>query len=90
MRRRILHALKHIGILIIVIVFHLDLLTFFVKGNPFYKTDFHVSEKYIFFDDLTFFLGIGFLANIFPRQYEKRLAFIFPATSFQVTFRVEK
>ena len=63
---------------------------YFMKGNPFYKTDFHISDKYLFFDDLTFLLGIGFLANLLPRQYEKRLAFIFPATSFQVTFRVEK
>ncbi len=65
-------------------------LDFFIKGNPFYKTDFHIQEKYLYFDDLTFALGIGFLANLFPRQYEKRLAFIFPATSLQVTFQVEK
>ncbi len=63
---------------------------FFTKGNPYYKTDFHVTDKYIFFDDLAFLLGIGFLANFFPRQYEKRLAFIFPATSFYVTFLVDK
>lgn len=63
---------------------------FFIKGNPFYKTDFHVADKYLFFDEVMYLLGIGFLANLFPRQYEKRLAFIFPATSFQVTFRVDK
>jgi SAM-dependent methyltransferase len=63
---------------------------FFVKGNPFYKTDFHIENKYLYFDDLTFALGIGFLANLFPRQYEKKLAFMFPATSFQITFQVDK
>lgn len=63
---------------------------FFVKGNPFYRTDFHIEDKCIYFDDLIYLTGIGFLANHFPRQYEKRLAFIFPATSFQVTFQVDK
>lgn len=62
----------------------------FLKDNQYYKTDFVAVNKYIFFDDLTFLLGIGFLANLFPRVYEKRLAFIFPATSFHVTFQVEK
>jgi hypothetical protein len=63
---------------------------YYLKGNPFYKTDFQIMDKYLFFDDLMFFLGIGFLANFFPRHYEKRLAFIFPATSFQVTLCVDK
>lgn len=63
---------------------------YFIKGNPFYKTDFHITDKYIHFDDLMFFLGIGFFANRFPSQYEKSLAFIFPATSFQVTLFVDK
>jgi len=63
---------------------------YFIKGNPFYKTDFHIADKYIYFDDLMFFLGIGFLANLFPRQYEKSLAFMFPATSFQITLFVDK
>ena len=63
---------------------------FFVKGNPFYQTDFHIQDKCIYFDDLIYLLGIGYLANLFPRTYEKRLAFIFPATSFQITFQVDK
>lgn len=63
---------------------------YFIKGNPFYKTDFHITDKYINFDDLMFFLGIGFLANRFPSQYEKRLAFIIPASSFQITLSVDK
>ncbi len=65
-------------------------LDYFIKGNPYYKTDFHIDEKYIFFDDLTHFLGLGFLANLFPRQYEKRFAFMLPATSFYVVFLVDK
>jgi SAM-dependent methyltransferase len=63
---------------------------YFVKGNAHYKTDFHIDDKYLFFDDLTYLLGIGFLANICPRLYEKRLSFIFPANSFHVTFQVHK
>lgn len=63
---------------------------YFLKGNKHYKTDFVYADKAIFFDDLTNALGIGFLANRFPRTYEKRFAFVFPATSFYVTFKVEK
>lgn len=63
---------------------------YFHKGNPYYQTEFTTPDKYLFFDDLTFCLGIGFLANRWPRLYEKRLAFIFPATSFHVTFSVDK
>lgn len=61
---------------------------YFEKGaNPYYKTDFRIVEKRIFFDDLNNCLGIGLLANRFPRLYEKRLCFIFPATSFYVIFQ---
>ena len=63
---------------------------YFLKGNLHYKTDFQVDNRRIFFDDLTNALGIGWLANRFPRFYEKRLAFLFPATSFHVTFTVDK
>ena len=70
--------------------FSLGSFDYFHKGNPYYKTDFALVEKYLFFDDLTFLLGIGFLANVFPQIYEKRLAFMFPATSFHVTFEVQK
>ena len=63
---------------------------YFLKGNRHYKTSFDYSDKGIFFDDFTYAIGIGFLANRFPRFYEKRLAFIFPATSFYVTFQTEK
>jgi 2-polyprenyl-3-methyl-5-hydroxy-6-metoxy-1,4-benzoquinol methylase len=63
---------------------------YFLKGNRHYKTDFRFADRYIFFDDLTNALGIGFLANAFPRVYEKRFAFIFPATSFHITFKVDK
>jgi|LakMenE18May11ns_1017448.scaffolds.fasta_scaffold9920693_2 SAM-dependent methyltransferase len=70
--------------------FSLGTFEYFLKGNPFYKTDFHLADRYIFFDDSAFLFGIGFLANILPRQYEKRLAFIFPAISFHITFQVDK
>lgn len=63
---------------------------YFLKGNKVYKTAFEYLEKGIFFDDLTNCLGIAWLANKFPRLYEKRFAFIFPATSFYVTFGVNK
>lgn len=63
---------------------------YFLKGNRHYKTSFQYTNKTIFFDDFTFAIGLGFLANWFPRFYEKRLAFIFPATSFQVTLQVDK
>lgn len=63
---------------------------YFLKGNHHYKTSFVYDDKRIFFDDFTNTVGIGFLANRYPRFYEKRLAFIFPATSFHVTFKVDK
>lgn len=63
---------------------------YFLKGNAHYATDFTYADKGIFFDDLTNALGIGWLANRFSRTYEKRFAFLFPATSFYVTFNVEK
>lgn len=63
---------------------------YFLKGNRHYKTAYQYADKTIFFDDFTYFIGIGFLANWFPRFYEKRLAYLFPATSFQVTLSVDK
>jgi len=63
---------------------------YFIKGNPYYDTDFKMVKREIFFDDFTNLIGIGFLANHFSRFYEKRLAFIFPATSFYVLFEVDK
>lgn len=70
--------------------FTLGSFDYFVDGNPYYQTDFRIIERYIFFDDFTYCIGIGFLANRFPRFYEKRLAFIFPATSFYVLLEVVK
>lgn len=63
---------------------------YFIKGNPHYSTDFRIADRYIFFDDIADCIGIGFLANLFPRLYEKRLGFLFPATSFHVTFQIDK
>ena len=63
---------------------------YFIKGNPHYKTDFRIADKYIFFDDLAYLTGVGFLANAFQRIYEKRFGFIFPATSFCVVLQTDK
>lgn len=63
---------------------------YFLKGNSHYETPFHMEDKKLFFDDLTSLMGVGFLANKFPHLYERRLAFIFPATSFHITFLVDK
>lgn len=61
---------------------------YFLEGNKHYATNFRNADRTIYFDDLTNFLGIAWLANRFTRLYEKRFAFLFPATSFQVTFEV--
>jgi SAM-dependent methyltransferase len=63
---------------------------YFLEGNKMYQTQYSYDNKEIYFDDLTNCIGVGWLANRFPRLYEKRLAFIFPATSFQVTLKVNK
>lgn len=63
---------------------------YFLKDNLHYETHFSFADKGIFFDDFTNAIGVGLLANKFPRFYEKRLAFIFPATSFYITFKVDK
>lgn len=70
--------------------FSLGSFDYFLKGNAHYNTEFHLEDKKLFFDDLTYLIGIGFLANKFPRLYEKRLAFMFPANSFHITLRVDK
>lgn len=71
-------------------LFTLGSFDYFLKGNAHYKTSFLPLEKRIYFDDLLNTLGIGFLANRFSRTYEKRFAFMFPATSFAVTLKVDK
>lgn len=71
-------------------LFTLGSFDYFFKGNSHYRTQFTPVEKKIYFDDLLYALGIGFLANRFSRTYEKRFAFMFPATSFSVTFQVDK
>lgn len=47
----------------------------------FYNCRFKLVESKIFFDDLSNCLGIGLLANTFSWQYERRFAWIFPASS---------
>ena len=68
--------------------FTLQSFDYFKQGNAYYNTDFQILNRQLYFDDLTFALGIGFLANWFQRTYEKRFAFIFPATSFSITLQV--
>ena len=63
---------------------------YFVKGNPHYRTDFKILKRYLFFDDFTNCIGMGFLANRFIRFYEKHLAYIFPGKSFYVLLEVDK
>jgi len=70
--------------------FALGSFDYFLKENRHYKTDFSMLDKKVYFDDFTWGCGVGFVANKFPRLYEKRLTFLFPATSFSVTFGVDK
>jgi len=47
----------------------------------FYNCHYRLADSKIFFDDLSNCLAIGLLANLFSWQYERRLAWIFPAAS---------
>ncbi|RMH59438.1 MAG: class I SAM-dependent methyltransferase [Zetaproteobacteria bacterium] len=47
----------------------------------FYNCRYRLLESKIFFDDLSNCLGIGWLANRFSWPYERRFAWIFPASS---------
>lgn len=67
--------------------FTLGSFDYFCQGNLYYKTNFEILEKRIFFDDLINTLGIGFLANKFPQIYEKRFAFIFSRYFFLCNHR---
>lgn len=53
----------------------------------FYNCRFKLTDSKIFFDDLYTALGIGLVANTFSWQFERRLAWIFPASS--VYFELE-
>jgi ubiquinone/menaquinone biosynthesis C-methylase UbiE len=63
---------------------------YFYNQTDYYKANFRVQRREIFFDDITYALGIGFLANRFPRAYERHFAFIFPASSFCVWLQAIK
>lgn len=63
---------------------------YFHNQTDYYKANFNVLRREIFFDDLTYSIGIGFLANWCPRLYERRLAFMFPASSFIVVLEALK
>ncbi len=53
----------------------------------FYNCRYKLTDSKIFFDDLTTALGISLVANAFSWQFERRLAWIFPASS--VYFELE-
>lgn len=53
----------------------------------FYNCRFKLTDSKIFFDDLYTALGIGLIANTFSWQFERRLSWIFPASS--VYFELE-
>lgn len=71
-------------------IFSIGSFDYFYNQTDFYKANFRVLRREIFFDDITYALGIGFLANIFPRAYERHFAFIFPASSFCVWLEAVK
>ena len=49
-----------------------------------------IVKHKIYFTDLYRVFLISFLANLFPRRWEKYLAFIFPAMYVEVMLRVKK
>ena len=63
----------------------------YFEGQPdIYNADFRVVRRELFFDDVSYALGIGFLANWFPRAYERHFAFMFPASQFYVLLEAVK
>ncbi len=63
----------------------------YFDGQPdIYDADFRVVRRELFFDDLSYALGIGFVANWFPRAYERHFAFMFPASQFYVLLEAVK
>lgn len=70
--------------------FTLGSFDYFTGQRDIYNADFHTVRRELFFDDISNFLGIGFLANRFPRVYERHFAFIFPASQFYVLLEAVK
>ncbi|MBM3882347.1 MAG: class I SAM-dependent methyltransferase [Verrucomicrobia bacterium] len=63
---------------------------YFHPANEVYRARFEKLWSEIFFDDFTYAIGIGFLGKYCPRLYERHLAFLFPASAFQVMLRAVK
>ncbi len=70
--------------------FTLGSFDYFEDQRDYYQADFRVLRRELFFDDISYALGIGFLANWFPRAYERHFAFIFPASQFYVLLEAVK
>jgi SAM-dependent methyltransferase len=70
--------------------FTLGSFDYFEGQSDIYDADFRVVRRELFFDDLSYALGIGFLANWFPRAYERHFAFMFPASQFYVLLQAVK
>jgi SAM-dependent methyltransferase len=70
--------------------FTLGSFDYFAGQSDIYNADFRVVRRELFFDDVSYALGIGFLANWFPRAYERHFAFIFPASQFYVVMEAVK
>lgn len=70
--------------------FTLGSFDYFGGQSDIYDADFRVVRRELFFDDVSYALGIGFLANWFPRVYERHFAFMFPASQFYVLLEAVK
>lgn len=70
--------------------FTLGSFDYFEGQSDIYDADFRVVRRELFFDDLSYAFGIGFLANWFPRAYERHFAFMFPASQFYVLLEAVK
>jgi len=51
---------------------------------------FRIKKCQLYFTDLYKLTGVGLLANLFPKKWEKYLSFIFPALSIEVFLEVNK
>ena len=70
--------------------FSLGSFDYFQNQTDYYKANFRMLRRELFFDDISYVLGIGFVANWFPRVYERHFAFVFPASQFCVLLEAVK
>jgi len=54
------------------------------------RRKFKIKRKKLYFRDIYKVLGVSLLANLFPRQWERYLCFIFPANFVEVFLEVVK